>query len=93
VKASDRELKAKWKADQRAAAEAALPLPRQALDDLAAELDRRLSEQDCDHSLRITTEWARRRATDLAALLSWAQSRGGYCDCEVLNNALDEDQV
>ena len=93
MKDSDRELKAKWKAAQRQTAKAALPFARHVLDDLSETLDRELDARACDHSLKITTEWANRKKVDLAALLSWARERGGYCDCEVLNNALDEDQV
>ena len=88
-----RDLKKAWKAAQRRASDAELPLPWTTLGGLAETLEVQLAQAPCDHSTRHTEEWAARNGADLKRLLLWARERGGYCDCEILANALDEDRV
>ena len=65
------------------------PLAPHQLDDLLNELDARMSERACDHSL----EQTKRVLTDLGisseAVIPWLRENGGYCDCEVLANIDD----
>ena len=93
MKDEDRARKATWKASQVAQRDAALPAPWTELRSLAAELNARLIAAQCDHSLRFTTEWIARQKLSTTTFFSWARERGGYCDCEILMNTLDEDQL
>ena len=68
----------------------ALPLSPEQSASLRAFLEGRLESNECDHSLRNTKEGilalgVARRAKQI---LRWLESRGGFCDCEVLHNAM-----
>lgn len=57
------------------------------LEDLGKHLRVKLPESGCDHTLRFTLEWLQgahdgKRKGVIEAL----RNRGGFCDCEVLNN-------
>jgi hypothetical protein len=77
----------RWKAQQRAAARAKLPLPvgeMQALfDRLAIELPR----HGCDHSLRLVRQWCDSQGITFGPVDAWLLANGGCCDCEALANA------
>lgn len=75
-----------FKAQQRAAAAAALPLPRADLAALFDHLDAELSEVGCDDTLRLTTRFLTERGLDVERVTGWLRGAGGYCDCEVLAN-------
>jgi len=75
-----------FKAQQRAAAAAALPLPRGDLAALFDHLDAELSEAGCDDTLRRTTCFLAQRGLDVERVTGWLRGAGGYCDCEVLAN-------
>ena len=62
------------------------PAPVLALKELFDQLDLRLSDEECDHSLRLTREFLRRGAMDEGRIIEWLEEQGGHCDCEVLNN-------
>ena len=47
----------RWKAEQRAAARAKLPLPDEQMKTLFDMLDKELPRQGCDHTLRLTRNW------------------------------------
>jgi hypothetical protein len=85
-----KELKRQFKDDERADAEGRLPLPKADLAALFERLDARLSDHDCDHTLRHTEAFLAERALNAAAVLPWLRESGGYCDCEVLANVEDE---
>ncbi len=75
-----REYEAKWNE---------LPLTPDELSRLGGHLGQVLAVQGCDHTSRYTREWLARWSPDkqdqkLKALRHW----GGYCDCEVLGNAV-----
>jgi hypothetical protein len=64
------------------------PLDRECL---RCYLDRMVGTYGCDRSLALTKQWMKATATPKpTTLIRWLQSRGGYCDCEVLINALDD---
>ena len=64
----------------------ALILDRPALDALLDHLDERLSEDGCDHTLRLTQAWAEQESRDWSSLADALREAGGYCDCEVMAN-------
>lgn len=62
------------------------PAQLQALGD---HLNQKLLEEGCDHTLRCTQEWL--KALSIAkpkSVMDALRNRGGYCDCEVLNNVV-----
>ncbi|XZG69534.1 DUF2695 domain-containing protein [Chitinibacteraceae bacterium HSL-7] len=78
-----REYESKW---------AAFPLTPEELQSLGRYLADHLAEQGCDHSTRHTKAWLVQHALGkpehkLKALRHW----GGYCDCEVLANAVQSE--
>jgi hypothetical protein len=50
-------------------------------------LDESLSEQDCDHSRRLTDAWLAQRGHAIEPMHQWLDDTGGFCDCEVLANS------
>lgn len=68
---------------------AELGLTASQLEDLGNHLNMKLPENGCDHTLRFTLEWlqgASRRKTK--GVIEALRNRGGFCDCEVLNNVV-----
>jgi hypothetical protein len=59
------------------------------LDDLGKYLSVKLAGHACDHTLRFTLEWLHeadhRKSKGVIEAL---RNRGGFCDCEVLNNVV-----
>jgi hypothetical protein len=49
-------------------------------------LDEALTEESCDHTLRLTARWAAEKDIDADALATSLAEFGGGCDCEVLAN-------
>jgi hypothetical protein len=78
------------KEQQRAAAEAALPLPKVELAALFDYLDAELGETGCDDTPRLTTRFLRDRGLDVDRVAAWLREAGGHCDCEVLANVEPE---
>ncbi len=76
-----------WKAQQRAAARAKLPLPVEQMQALFHMLDAELPRRGCDHALRLVREWCDRRAVPFGPVDAWLLDNGGCCDCEALANA------
>ena len=52
-------------------------------------LNTALETQQCDHTRRLTQAWLKSRGHDVATVLAWLDSQGGYCDCEILANVED----
>ncbi len=50
-------------------------------------VDQRLSESECDHTLRHTIAFLDSQKVSEEPVLSWLEDAGGYCDCEVIANA------
>lgn len=63
-----------------------LPAPVLVLKKLFDYVDLRLSNNECDNSLRFTREFLRRNAIDESRVIVWLEEYDGHCDCEVLNN-------
>lgn len=64
--------------------ENSLPMSRKKFIQLFDYFDEKLSKKDCDDSLKLTTEFL--QENHMEEIENWLQEKGGYCDCEVLNN-------
>ena len=50
-------------------------------------LDKQLSENDCDHSLKFSIGFLQSLNLDnIQLIIEWLKDNGGCCDCEVLAN-------
>ena len=78
-----------WKVREREEAEKLLPAHREVLVALFDALERAISKDGCDHSLRHTYAWAQAQGLDAELIANWTRQYGGYCDCEVLGNVRD----
>lgn len=85
-----KDLKKMWKQQERAAQVAALPLSASELRALFDSLDRELDQRACDHTRRIAHGWLAERGVDPDPVFARLQSRGGFCDCEILANVEPE---
>ena len=83
------ELKKTWREQERQKLLASIPMPHQNLRDLFDHLDGD-GAAECDHTLRVTTEFLQKRGLDVERIVPWLREHGGYCDCEVLANVEDE---
>ena len=83
---SRREKLHEWRARQRAAARAKLPLPDDQMQALFDMLDAALPRGGCDHTLRLVRGWAYQRGVAFDDVAAWCRENGGRCDCEVLAN-------
>ncbi len=77
-----------WKAEQRTLAKSAFPLPNNSLASLFEFVDVSVGMDGCDHSRRFTEKWLDANQVARAPVLSWLESNGGFCDCEVVFNAM-----
>src|SRR5262249_17391816 len=82
-------LKKAWREQERQGLIASIPMRGQDLRDLFDHLDRE-GAVECDHTLRVTTTFLKRRGLDAERIIAWLREHGGYCDCEVLANVEDE---
>ncbi len=69
-------------------AEARLPAPKDQLSKLLEWVDDHL-EGGCDHTLSKTLEFISANGLDEAPTVQWLNEYGGFCDCEVVANVLD----
>ncbi|HSY10021.1 MAG TPA: DUF2695 domain-containing protein [Candidatus Dormibacteraeota bacterium] len=83
------ELKKAWKEQERQKLIASIPMPQQDLRNLLDHLDRE-NPQPCDHTLRETIEFLKKRGLDVEHIVPWLREHGGYCDCEVIFNVDDK---
>jgi Protein of unknown function (DUF2695) len=65
-----------------------LPLPPAQVASLQRAVEAGLLEHGCDNTLRAAQAWARREGVRWARLRDALEERSGFCDCEVLLNAL-----
>jgi len=84
--ARKKQLKDQWREQQRRAALTALPLPVPELKAMFDMLDAELPRKGCDHSRRLTHAWLASRGHEVQRVLTWLDTQGGYCDCEILAN-------
>jgi len=75
-----------WRAQQRAASRAKIPLTDEQMQAMFDMLDSALSDHACDHTLRLVREWSAERGLPFDLIASWCQENGGHCDCEALAN-------
>src|SRR5262245_4120523 len=68
-----------------------LTLDAARVEHLISFVDRQVRTGGCDHTLRFTEEWARQESVDWDDLLDILEANGGFCDCEVVLN-LPEDE-
>lgn len=47
--------------------------------------------EGCDNTLRMTMQWLYAHGRPVEDDLAWLADHGGYCDCEVLLNAMPDD--
>lgn len=85
-KARRKELLHSLRDKERQKARESFPGPILALKGLFDFLDLRLSDSECDDTLRFTHEYIRRNDLDERQTVEWVEGHGGFCDCEVLNN-------
>ncbi len=86
-KRSRKEALDRWKADQRAAARARLPLQDGQMQAMFDMLDVEFPKRGCDRTLRLTREWLISNSLPVERVVAWLHENGGYCDCEALANA------
>lgn len=88
-----KELRAKAKIEF----ETSLPISREKFTQLFDYLDENLSEFGCDDSLKLTCEFLQKnKIQNIVEIKNWLGEKGGYCDCEVLNNVeemFEEDAI
>jgi hypothetical protein len=87
VNPADKARKMAWKAEQKAAARAAFPLPNTELEAMFDYVEDRVATQVCDHTLRFTRAWLAERQVDADTVHAWLDHTGGFCDCEVVANS------
>jgi hypothetical protein len=89
---ADKKAKLKaWRKQQERELRDSIPMPESDLRDLFVLLDRE-DAPTCDHTLRETMMFLKERSLDVEKIVSWLQSHGGYCDCEVIYNVQDKFQ-
>ena len=76
-----------WKAQQRAAARAKLPMSVERMQSLFNFLDTELPRFGCDHTLRLVRGWCDQQGVPFGPVDAWLLDNGGCCDCEALANA------
>jgi len=81
-----KELAQSARAAAKASLKGSLPTSIAQLQTLFDYLDNKLTEEGCDHSLRLTKQFAESNQLPYEGLKVWLASLGGYCDCEVLAN-------
>ena len=61
--------------------------------DLKRFIESKLDSDTCDHSLSITKIWADKNKFDFNDLIDILESNGGFCDCEVVFNLPDNQDL
>lgn len=72
--------------EQQQRAQASFPAPAIVLKNLFDFIDEQLSSGECDDTLRYTRMFIQQNNLEEAGFVQWLHDKGGYCDCEVLNN-------
>lgn len=77
--------------------ENSLPIPREKFTQLFDYLDKNLNEFGCDDFLTLTSKFLQKsEIKNIDEIKKWLCEKGGYCDCEVLNNVqemFEEDAI
>lgn len=86
---TDRDRKKTWKLQQRKLAQDAFPISDSSLESMFEAVDAKVEAVGCDHTLRFTKAWIAENKQPESEVLSWLHEHGGFCDCEILANAVD----
>jgi hypothetical protein len=86
-KGSRKEALDRWKAEQRAAAHAKLPMPNDQMQALFDMFEAELERRGCNHTLKLTRGWLLEKGLPLERVVAWLHDNGGFGDCETLANA------
>jgi hypothetical protein len=63
---------------------AALPAPKEKIEDLFDFIDFKLEREPCNHSLRFAMQYMMENRLNFPKVTSWLNENGGYCDCKVM---------
>jgi len=80
--------KKEWCEQERQKLIVSIPMSHQDLRNLLDYLDREGAPQ-CNHTLKETIGFLKKRGLDVDRVVAWLHENGGYCDCEVIYN-IDE---
>ncbi|MBX3290213.1 MAG: DUF2695 domain-containing protein [Acidobacteria bacterium] len=86
---TDRALKKQWKSQQKQSARSAFPLSDELLISMFDFVESSVEKHGCDHSLCFTEIWLKDNDVAQDKVIGWLEDNGGYCDCEVVFNAMD----
>ena len=78
-----------WARTERVAARMKFPLPDHQLQALFAYVNEHLEGEGCDHSCRFMEGWLSNNGITADPVRTWLEENGGYCDCEVIANAVE----
>jgi len=70
-----------------------LTLDASRVDSLISFVDRRVRKNGCDHTHRFSEEWAHDESVDWHDLLDILEANGCFCDCEVVLNLPDGEDL
>jgi len=85
---SNRDLKKAWKTEQKVLARNSFPLADDQLRSLFEFVETSVHKNGCDHTRRFTKKWLGSNSMSYELVFSWLESVGGFCDCEVVLNAM-----
>ena len=75
---------------ERAEAEASVPIAKSDLKALFDYVDAKLEEEGCDHTLKHTNAFLASRHLPQEQVIQWLAESGDFCDCEVIANSEGE---
>jgi hypothetical protein len=84
----NRDRKKAWKTEQKVLARNTFPLSDELLESLFKFVETSVDANGCDHSRRFTEKWLGLNKVSPESVLRWLESNGGFCDCEVIFNAM-----
>jgi hypothetical protein len=70
-----------------------LTLDASRVDNLISFVDRHVRKNGCDHTHRFSEEWAHEESVDWHDLLDILEANGCFCDCEVVLNLPDGEDL
>lgn len=86
---ADRDRKKAWKAEQKASARNAFPLSDDQLASLFQFVETSVDNNGCDHTRRFSETWFVSNNIPRDPVIAWLEANGGFCDCEVIFNAME----
>jgi hypothetical protein len=79
-------LKKAFKQQEKEKFVASLPMQVNDFLELFEDLDNKLVNTSCNHTLANTQNFLNKHRLPVQVVVSWLNEHGGYCDCEVLAN-------